>query len=230
MHSATPTRPPLHHHVRKVFRRTHDPIWQMQLGVLIVIGLQLLTSSSFLPVQKLLLVMAEVILLLGLLLVTTEGYQRISRSRRNIAISLIGVISAINIFSLILLINALVLGHAEVSGRDLLLNGLVIYVTNIMLFALWYWEMDGNGPDHRTTTQTKRDFLFPQMIHARFAGDNWLPGFADYVYLSATNVTNFASADTQPLSHRAKFLMLTQSLVAVVTVVLVLARAISILQ
>jgi hypothetical protein len=89
--------------------------------------------------------------------------------------------------------------------------------------------MDGNGPDMRATNHTRRDFLFPQMVHARFASDNWLPGFADYVYLATTNVTNFASADTQPLTHRAKFLMLLQSLVAVVTVILVLARAINIL-
>jgi hypothetical protein len=97
------------------------------------------------------------------------------------------------------------------------------------MFALWYWELDGNGPDRRTTGQVRRDFLFPQMIHEKF-GPGWLPGFADYMYLSTTNVTNFASADTQPLTHRAKLLMMIQSLVAVVTVVLVLARAINILQ
>jgi hypothetical protein len=67
------------------------------------------------------------------------------------------------------------------------------------------------------------------MIHAQFASTSWLPGFADYMYLSATNVTNFASSDTQPLTHRAKLLMLLQSFVAVVTVVLVLARAINVL-
>lgn len=175
------------------------------------------------------MVVFEVVLLLGLIFVTSEGYRTVSRTRRNIAISLIGVISAINIFSLILLLNALFLGHTEVTGRSLLLNGVAVYATNVLLFALWYWEMDGNGPDRRTTEQSKRDFLFPQMIHAHYASDNWLPGFADYLYLSTTNVTNFASADTLPLTHRAKFLMMIQSLVAVVTVVLVLARAVSVL-
>jgi uncharacterized membrane protein len=220
---------PLHHHVRKVFRKTHDPLWQMQLGVLSIIGLQLLTSNSFLPFHKLWLVIFETVLLVGLIIVTSEGYRTVSRTRRNIAISLIGVISAINIFSLILLLDALFVGHTEVSGRSLLLNGLAVYATNVLLFALWYWEMDGNGPDRRTSMQAKRDFLFPQMIHVKYAGDNWLPGFGDYLYLSTTNVTNFASADTQPLTHRAKLLMMIQSLVALVTVVLVLARAVSIL-
>jgi hypothetical protein len=67
------------------------------------------------------------------------------------------------------------------------------------------------------------------MIHGKYAGDYWLPGFTDYMYLSATNVTNFASADSQPLTHRAKLMMMSQSIIAVTTVVLVLARAINIL-
>lgn len=201
----------------------------MQLGVVFVIGLQLLTSSAFLPFHKLWMVALEIVLLLVLIIVTTEGYQKISPARRNIAIILIGLIAAVNIFSLVLLMNALFVGVTNISGRSLLLNGLAIYITNIFMFALWYWELDGNGPDYRTARQAKRDFLFPQMVHIRYASENWLPGFADYVYLSTTNVTNFASADTQPLSHRAKLLMSVQSLVAVITVVLVLARAINIL-
>lgn len=217
------------HHVRKVFHKTHDPLWQMQLGVLVVIGLQLATSSTFLPIHKLLFVSIEIILLIGLIIVTSEGYQQTSRTRRKMAIILIGLITAINIFSLVLLIDVLLNGHASVSGRGLLLNGLTIYVTNILMFALWYWELDGNGPDQRTTQQTRRDFLFPQMMYERFGGFNWLPGFADYLYISSTAMTNFASSDTAPISHRAKLLMMIQSLTAVITVVLVLARAINIL-
>lgn len=217
------------HHVRKVFRTSHDPLWQMQLGVIIIIALQLATSNVFLPFHKAWMVGLEIVLLLGLIIVTSEGYREFSYSRRRLAIILVALIAAINIFSLVLLLNGLFVGQADISGRGLLLNGLAIYVTNIFMFALWYWEMDGNGPDRRTSGQTRRDFLFPQMIHSHFAGESWLPGFADYVYLSTTNVTNFASADTVPLSHRAKLLMMVQSLVALITVVLVLARAINIL-
>lgn len=220
----------LNRHVRKVFRKTHDPLWQMQLGVVIVIILQLLTNREFMPFNKLWLIGVEVVMLLSLIVVTTEGYQHESRSRRNLAITLIAVIAAFNILSLVLLLNALLFGHTTISGRAMLANGLVIYGTNILMFALWYWELDGNGPDRRRTGQTKRDFLFPQMVHPRYADEHWLPGFADYTYLAATNVTNFASADTQPLTHRAKFLMLLQTMVALVTVVLVLARAVNILQ
>jgi uncharacterized membrane protein len=229
MNPTSPARRHPLHHVRKVFKKTHDPLWQMQLGVLSVIVLQILTSHEFLPLSKLWLVVIEIALLFGLVIITTEGYQNTSRSRRNLAIVLIAIIAAFNVLSLVLLINALVFGHTDIDGRALLANGLVIYITNILMFALWYWELDGNGPDRRATDHVDRDFLFPQMIHAQFAGKNWLPGFADYMYLSATNVTNFASSDTQPLTHRAKLLMLLQSFVAVVTVVLVLARAINVL-
>jgi len=223
------TRPPLHH-VRKVFKKTHDPIWQMQLSVVAIIGLQLLTSNTFLPFHKIWVVSIEVLLLLALIIVTSEGYSQISRSRRNLAVTLIALIAAVNIFSLILLMDALFVGHTTISGRGLLLNGLAIYTTNVFMFALWYWEVDGGGPDRRRALQANRDFLFPQMMHTHFSRPDWLPGFADYLYLSTTNVTNFASADTVPISHRAKFLMMIQALVSVITVVLVLARAVSVLQ
>ena len=118
----------------------------------------------------------------------------------------------------------------DIDGVQLLQSGFTIYVTNIFMFALLYWEMDGGGPDHRVTNNRVRDFLFPQMIHKGIASEKWLPGFSDYLYLSSTNVTNFASADTLPISHRAKFLMMIQALVSVVTVVLVATRAIGILQ
>ena len=217
------------HHVRKVFKKTHDPLWQMQLGVVAVIILQLLTSYEFLPFSKVGLVIVEIMLLMGLIVVTTEGYGVFSRSRRNLAIILITIISAFNVISLALLTNALLLNSGSVGGLELLANGLVIYTTNILMFALLYWELDGGGPDKRTSRQIKRDFLFTQMTETRYAEESWLPGFIDYVYLSTTNVTNFASADVRPISHRSKMLMMIQALVALVTVVLVLARAINIL-
>jgi len=217
--------------VKKVFRRTHDPIWQLQLGVAFIMVLQFLTDSSFLPYDKMVIIAFEAILLVALAIVTSDAYHRISRPRRMLALTLIAIVAAINIFSLIFLVRALMFEHlVTIEGAQLLQSGFTIYVTNIFMFALWYWEMDGGGPDHRVSTNRARDFLFPQMIHKGIASEQWLPGFSDYLYLSSTNVTNFASADTLPLSHRAKFLMMVQALVSVVTVVLVAARAIGILQ
>lgn len=201
----------------------------MYLGVLVIIALQIVTSSRFLPIHKTWLAVVEIILLLAVAAITEEGYHRVSYWRRQLSFVLIAIVGAINLVSLALLLQALWIDHSGISGRQLLINGMVIYFTNMLVFALGYWEMDGRGPDVRIDGQTKRDFLFPQMVHSKYAGDYWLPGFTDYLYLSATNVTNFASADSQPLTHRAKLMMMLQSIIAVVTVVLVLARAINIL-
>jgi uncharacterized membrane protein len=212
----------------KVFRHTHDPIWHLQVGILVIMGLQLLTAPSLLPYNKYLLVSLEALLMVALAVVTPDAYHRVSHPRRMLALTLIAVVAVVNIVSLLLLINALFNGHAELSGQSLLLNAVTIYVTNIFMFALWYWEVDGGGPDHRATGRIRVDFLFTQMAHPKY-GEQWLPGFTDYLYLSATNVTNFAAADTVPLTHGAKMIMMVQSFVSMVTVVMVAARAISIL-
>lgn len=216
--------------MKKIFHRTHDPIWHLQLGVGAIIGLQVITAHSFFPANKLILIALEVVLLLVLTILTPDGYHRISRARRTLALTLIGIVTAANIFSLIILIQALITGGSDVTGEDLLLNAVTIYTTNIFLFALWYWEMDGGGPDGRIQTLRKPDFLFPQMIHPHIASSTWRPGFTDYLYLSTTNVANFASADTLPVSHRAKVMMMVQSLASVVTVLLVVSRAITLMQ
>ncbi|MEO8862996.1 MAG: hypothetical protein ABI354_01605 [Candidatus Saccharimonadales bacterium] len=214
----------------KVFQKTHDPIWHV-LGVIIAVtALQAVTNSSFLPYNKYLLIGIELTLLLILIVITPSGYSKISRSRRTIMIGTIAVITVANIFSLVLLLDALFYGGASIQGRDLLLNGTVIYLTNILMFGLWYWELDGGGPDRRATnTPMQEDFAFPQNTYPHLSKSHWQPGFVDYLYLSGTNVTNFASADTLPLTKRAKMLMLAQSMTAVLTIVLVVAKAISII-
>jgi hypothetical protein len=222
------TTPPAH--IRKVLNRTHDPIWQLQFGVFAIMILQYFTNSSFLPYDKYIIISFEAIVLFALAIVTSDGYHRVSTARRSLAMILITIVAAINIFSLIFLVQALLFGDmSNMSGHDLLLNGMTIYVTNIFMFALLYWEMDGGGPDRRVADERQRDFIFPQMIHKGIAKAGWLPGFTDYLYLSTTNVTNFASADTVPISHRSKLLMMVQALVSVIAVVLVAARTIGVL-
>jgi hypothetical protein len=217
--------------IHKVFRHTHDPIWQLQIGVIAIMVLQYFTNSSFLPYDKYLIITFEAVLLFALAIVTSDGYHRVSAARRVLAMILVALVALINIFSLIFLVQALLFGDTSaIDGHDLLLNGMTIYVTNIFMFALLYWEMDGGGPDHRVANQRRRDFLFPQMIHKDIAKEDWLPGFIDYLYLSTTNVTNFASADTVPISHLAKLLMMIQALVSVIAIVLVAARTIGVLQ
>lgn len=217
--------------MNKIFQKGHDPLWHILLVIISVMVLQYFTNSTLLPYNKYAIIAVEAVLLIIVTMVTPSGYKRVSRKRRTIMLTIIAVVTLANAFSLILLLDALFYGGTVVAGRDLLLNGMAIYLTNILMFALWYWEMDGGGPDRRATnTKSKNDFVFPQVIYPSIAKADWQPGFSDYLYLSSTNVTNFASADTQPLTHRAKYLMMSQAFISVITIALVIARAISIIK
>jgi len=145
------------------------------------------------------------------------------------AVILIAIISLANIASLILVISDLFGRHA-VSGKDLILSGLEIFLTNIIIFGLWYWELDSGGHIGQGSDVPPVDFLFPQMSE-RTGNEHkkWSPTFLDYLYVSVTNATAFSPTDTMPLTHRAKSLMSLQSLVSLITVALVAARAVNIL-
>ena len=101
----------------------------------------------------------------------------------------------------------------------------------MLLFGLWYWELDRGGPVARGEgRELAPDFLFPQMTDPRWAPQGWMPGLIDYLYVSLTNATAFSPTDTMPLTPIAKWLMGGQCLAALVTVGLVVARAVNILQ
>jgi hypothetical protein len=105
-----------------------------------------------------------------------------------------------------------------------------IYLTNIVIFALLYWELDGGGRLKRTIQNPKnRDFVFAQMTMQEFVSPNWRPSFVDYLALSGTNALAFSPTDTMPITRRAKLLMLVQAFVALATLGLIAARAVNIL-
>jgi uncharacterized membrane protein len=123
------------------------------------------------------------------------------------------------------LVTGLAVGPAE-----LLVAGAAIWLTNVLAFALLYWEFDRGGPAARAAgTRTHPDFLFAQMQSPKLAARDWEPYFADYLYLSFTNTTAFSPTDVLPLSRWAKLTMMVQSAVALVVVVLVVARAVNVL-
>jgi uncharacterized membrane protein len=150
---------------------------------------------------------------------------------RILAIALIALVNAANVASLVLLVITLVHG-SKAEGRALILNAFQIWLTNVLVFALWYWELDRAGPSARCRVdQDEPDFLFPQMQLARSAVKpmDWYPTFVDYLYLACTNATAFSPTDTMPLTPWAKMLMAVQSLVSLLTVGFVAARAVNIL-
>ncbi|HEY9759248.1 MAG TPA: hypothetical protein V6C97_29080 [Oculatellaceae cyanobacterium] len=112
----------------------------------------------------------------------------------------------------------------------MLFSSLETWFTNIVVFALWYWEIDRGGPDQRARHESgPPDFLFPQMSTPSCADPNWTPKFFDYLYVAFTNATAFSPTDVQPLSRTAKALMLIESVISLVTITLVAARAVNIL-
>jgi uncharacterized membrane protein len=143
------------------------------------------------------------------------------RDRRRASIALIALIGAGNLSTLGFLIHQL-LYSGGVTGRSLLYSAFSIWVTNVIVFALLYWELDGQ-------TDTVTDFAFVQMTDPEVRAKGWHPRFTDYLYLAYTNASAFSPTDTMPLTRRAKMLMLVQSAVSIVTLLLVAARAVNIL-
>jgi hypothetical protein len=208
-----------------------DSYWAAQLAVLatILLDLDLPHKLTLHPIW--LLPALEGALLLGLIVTTPRRHEPPHRHRRVAAIVLVGIVSAANLLSLVLLTHYL-LHTGNIDGRQLILAGVEIWITNILIFAVWYWELDRGGPQGRKLTGADAptpDFLFPQMTEERLGRWDWRAGFVDYLYISFTNVSAFSPTDTMPLSATAKMLMLIQASAAIVTIGLVVARAVNIL-
>ena len=171
------------------------------------------------------------VLLLVVLVVNPMRVDANSRRLRPVAFALLAVISIGNAISAGRLIVDLVNASGIRTPETLLLTGAAIWTTNMIVFAVWYWEFDRGGPAQRALgTDPYPDFLFPQMTSPDFAPPGWEPHFLDYLYLSFTNATAFSPTDVMPLAQWAKLTMLGQSAVSLTTVALVIARAVNILK
>jgi hypothetical protein len=204
-----------------------DPYLAPQLVVAGAIVLDLSLPAKVTIGPTWLLPSFEGLLLIGLSALTPHPRMRHSPARRYAALALIALVSAVNCVSLILLCHYLLHGRSE-SGRDLIRAGVVLWVTNVLLFGLWFWQLDRGGPLARRSEPDPPDFLFPQMTEPQLAA-GWEPGLIDYLYVSFTNATAFSPTDAMPLTRTAKLLMAAQALTALVTVGLVVARAVNIL-
>ena len=216
-----------------ILRNKHhksDPVWHVQLTMLVAIALQLSLPDRYVFGSRYLLVGTELLLLIALSFTTPKERIFKSISRRINVFLMIAMAGVANSYALIQVANRLLeSGHLN-NGRELILTAVNIYLTNIIIFGLWYWEMDGGGPGERAHIRKhERDFLFPQTQIDDYIQVGWQPAFADYLYVSATNGMAFSPTDTMPLSRRAKMLMLAQATISLVTVALVAARAVNIL-
>ena len=158
-----------------------------------------------------------------------EIFQRL-RATRNIALLLTGLVTAVNIQALVAVVQALIGGAHGKSGQSLLVDALNIWFTNVVIFALWFWNLDQGGPASRgMSSEVDADFQFPQQGNEAVTPSAWTPGFVDYFYLSFTNAAAFSPTDTLPMTARAKMLMMVEAAISLLTVGLVAARAVNVL-
>jgi uncharacterized membrane protein len=207
-----------------------EPFWPAQLTIVAAIGLQLGLPARLTAGPSWLVPALEGVLLGGMFLATPRQLEHEHPRRRRVALVLTGLVSAANVYSLAALTHLLL--HSNVSnGRELIVSGVLIWLTNVLIFGLWYWETDRGGPGKRAAGHAEApDFLFTQMGDALpYVPQDWTPKFIDYLYLSLTSATAFSPTDTLPLSATAKSLMGVQGLVSLVTIGLIVSRAVNIL-
>ena len=206
-----------------------ESVWPAQLTVLAAIGLQLTLPERLTVGPNWLIPALEGLLGLGLAVSTPRQLEHEHSHRKAAAMTLVALVSAANVYSLVEL-SKFLLHHQVSNGPGLITAGVLIWLTNFLIFGLWYWEIDRGGPGMRAAGKdTAPDFLFPQMSDDTIEPRNWRPHFIDYLYVSLTNATAFSPTDTMPLSPTAKSIMGLQSVVSLVTIGLIVSRAVNIL-
>ena len=228
-----------------VAARTTD-IWLARGAVLAIVGLQILLVNDLSPIPRWVLPVLELALLAPLSIATawslekarktataedpSDHWASVTRHRNAIRTAflwLTGLVSVANLLSLNGLVFAILAGHAA-NGKSLLIDSLNIWATNLIIFALWYWNIDRKVPE--LDEEALPDFVFTQQtLPASLVRRTYIPGFIDYLFLAFTNATAFSPSDTFPLTARAKLLMMLQALISLVTIALVAARAVGIL-
>lgn len=195
------------------------------LGALLIGVLYLVLPEGLTVGPGWLLLVIEGVLLAPLLIVGAILRRALPyRVARGLALGLLVVVTAALIGSVILLIKNL-----EVFRRagQLLPSATLIWGINVLVFATWYWEIDGGGPQSRLRAgHAAADFLFPQQVGGNSSG--WAPGFIDYLFLAFCSATALSPADTQPLTRRAKALMMCEAIISLLIIVLLVARAVNI--
>jgi hypothetical protein len=211
--------------------RDPEPRWPAIVALFAVGGLRLALPESLSAGPKWLL-----LIVVGVLLVPTVIARRMNSNRLNQVLGYIvtGVVTLDMTWSLWQLVAALP-SHRE-TPLELLISAGALWLTNILVFASWYWRLDAGGPQARELAGVHTDgaFLFPQMTLTpdarRAMGEQcWSPGFVDYLFLAFNTSTAFSPTDCPVLSRWAKVLMMIQALISFATVVLLAARAVNIL-
>jgi hypothetical protein len=208
-----------------------EPRWPAMLALFAVGGLRLALPSSLSLGPDWMLIAIVGALMIPTVWARYRGYDVVNKI---LGYVLTSIVTADMVLSLGLLVAALP-SHKE-TPQDMLRSAAALWITNILVFASWYWRLDAGGPRARELRGVHTDgaFLFPQMLldqqAKREMGEQcWSPGFVDYLFLAFNTSTAFSPTDTPVLTPWAKLMMMIQSLISLATVALLAARAVNIL-
>jgi len=215
--------------------------WPAFIAVLIALALYALLPSSFLPALRYGVVAIGIALLVPVFVLNPLRMNKQTTWSRALSIGLASLLATANGVALVQLVIQLVTGDKD-DGLTLVLAALQVWVTQIIVFGLLFWELDRGGPVVRSTSPRdslpEADFRFPQDENADnikevAAGSSqksgWTANYIDYLYFSLTYSMAFSAADAMPLTHRAKILSGIEAIGAYILLALVIARAVSLL-
>ena len=206
-----------------------EPRWPASLALLSCVGLYVILPNRLVVGPRWIL---PVLIALPLIPLSARRHRHPNESPhvRRATLSLIGLVTLANVASMALLVHHL-LNTQVTQGRNLIYAAVSVWLTNVIVYGLWFWEIDRGGPQLRAGgSERLPDLQFPQMENPQYAPKGWRPRFTDYLYTSFANGTSFAPADAMPLTLLAKTLFLGESIVSLVTIAVVAARAVNILK
>jgi len=207
--------------------------WPMAIAVLISGLLRMALPAQLRTRDSRWAMLVVIIILLGIVIILDPG--RIDRESRWLHLTtrtLIGLITIVNAFSAARLVGDIVNGvNFTNNARTLLLAGGAIWLTNVIAFALWYWDLDRGGAAARARGSTVGPaFIFPEMVNDQFVRENWYPKFIDYLHFSFATATAFSPTDVSAIKAWAKSLMICEELISLLVALLVIARAVNIIK
>jgi hypothetical protein len=220
------------HAVRISSREPAEPLWPPLVAMLAVGGLYAALPPSLTAGAPRWLMVAIVVALLAAIVISRRGGSHsVSHFLGYVLNSIVTVALILSVYSLL----AEVTEHL-ISPQRLLGSAAAIWVSNFLVFASWYWRLDGGGPHERAKSKAHTDgaFLFPQMTmhpEAKTAAgeDEWAPHFVDYLFLAFNTSTAFSPTDVPVLSRWAKIMMMIQAMISLLVIALLAGRAVNIL-
>ncbi len=194
------------------------PKWPVSVGFLVIGVIYFFLPSELRVGPNWVLLSIEIIFIMPLWTFWATGHTLSYPTTRRMSLLLLSIVTLVLALSVIFLVTDLA---AFTSGLKLLRTAGLLWLLNILVFALWYWDTDGGGPRRRHEAKHKAaDFLFPQQAN----GESWAPDFFDYLFVSFTGATAFSPTDTYPLTHQAKLMMMVEGSISLIIVAVIISR------